>query len=107
MKKLLLVLAIITTPFTAQAEVSKVCEQQIMVAMFVVQYEDVCAGSFHISRTAGSVAGQVCKINGDNNEDVKKSLSIYERKFKEVPSEQFCNQGTKLYNETAIEFRKY
>lgn len=107
MKKILLALAlaIITTSVTAQADVSRVCEQQIMGAMFVGRYEDVCNGSFNISGEAGVVAGQACKISGDNTGDVKKSLFIYTEKFKEVSAKQFCNQGKKLYNEIAIKFR--
>lgn len=98
MKKILFVLAIVTTSFTAKAGVSQVCEELIMGSAFVSHYEYSCSGSFNISPDVNHATGQGCRINGDNFKDIKKSLSIHQEKLKKVSAKQFCNQGADTYN---------
>ncbi|MEI6707810.1 MAG: hypothetical protein WCK96_11815 [Methylococcales bacterium] len=108
MKKILLALTIITTSVTVQARVSNLCEEQLMAAVFVKQYEDLCNGSFNIASLVSNTAGQACRINGDNLDEMKKSLLSIEEKNKIVSAktERFCNQGSMLYNKLSIEFRQ-
>lgn len=108
MKNILLALTIITVSVTVQAGVSNVCEEQLMMAVFVRQYEDLCNGSFNIAAFVSNTAGQACRVNGDNLDEMKRSLLSIEEKNKIVSAktEQFCNQGSMLYKKLSIELRQ-